>query len=556
MSGWRWALCLTLILAAGLFLVVEAGLSSSATYDEVAYLEIACDWWRTGRTERIARMGSPLTFWKVQQAPILWAIDQAGFGQVIDHPIEHQAVLLPLVRVGSAWIFGLGLLLTAGWAASELGATAGLVTAAFYALSPNLIGHGSLVTMEAPLVAASAGVFWAFTVYLRTVRWQWLVLSAMLAGLAFSCKFTAVLLPVLCVGAWGWTRLVAGNGLSRVVVGSAGRMAVFLTAMALGNVAVTLGTVLPLSKQTGAHPAIERALGVHLGQFVSHLSEIPVPQDAAAFVRQLQHQGSGGPSYLLGQTRQRGWWYYYLASLLVKVPLGILTLAVASGIARWRRATSGERLAQFAIVATLVITAIGSSRNYGFRYILFLAPPALVMIAALAQEGRAWRVALLAGLVIQAVAVSASRPSELSYFNVIAGGSEGGKHWLADSNLDWGQGLKALVRLQKQRPELRDLTLLYFGDTDPRHYGVSGTCRVVDAHGPRGFAWSEALACNTPYIAVSRSLQYGPWAPAGVLDSLRGLEPVAVTDDHTIAVYRRAEGRLSPRRETTSDRSR
>ncbi len=64
-----------------------------------------------------------------------------------------------------------------------------------FALSPNLLAHGSLATMEMPLVAASNGAFWSFWRFLDTRRERWLWSAAALAGLAFSCKFTAILFP-------------------------------------------------------------------------------------------------------------------------------------------------------------------------------------------------------------------------------------------------------------------------------------------------------------------------------------------------------------------------
>ena len=51
---------------------------SSATYDEVAYLRVAARWWRTGDQAEITRMGSPLTFWKLQQAPDALAARLSG----------------------------------------------------------------------------------------------------------------------------------------------------------------------------------------------------------------------------------------------------------------------------------------------------------------------------------------------------------------------------------------------------------------------------------------------------------------------------------------------
>ena len=62
----------------GLGLMADSLRQSSATYDEVAYLRVAARWWRTGDQDEITRMGSPLTFWKLQQVPVLWALDRIG----------------------------------------------------------------------------------------------------------------------------------------------------------------------------------------------------------------------------------------------------------------------------------------------------------------------------------------------------------------------------------------------------------------------------------------------------------------------------------------------
>ena len=90
----------------GLTLLLDSIRWTSATYDEVAYLRVAARWWRTGEQTAITRMGSPLTFWKLQQAPVLWTLDRLGRRELIDDPIGHQQELLPLVRagrVGSGW---------------------------------------------------------------------------------------------------------------------------------------------------------------------------------------------------------------------------------------------------------------------------------------------------------------------------------------------------------------------------------------------------------------------------------------------------------------------
>ena len=144
------------------------------------------------------------------------------------------------------------------------------------------------------------------------------------------------------------------------------------------------------------------------------------------------------------------------------------------------------------------------------------------------------------GLAGMAFAVYSIHPYELSYFNELTRGPIGGRKVLSDSNLDWGQGAKDLARLQVSRPELKDLTLFYFGDTDPSHYGVEGRRILFDANRtPEGLP--ACLSVETPYLAVSASLQWGPWGPPGYFRDLDSIAPVCYTSDTTIAIYRTAD---------------
>jgi hypothetical protein len=309
----------------------------------------------------------------------------------------------------------------------------------------------------------------------------------------------------------------------------------FLAVMAATNLAITAGATLPPSERTGAHPSLAGA-GV-LKSVADRLLETPLPQDGVGFARQMQHQRGGGPSYLLGERRMSGWWYYYFVCLAVKVPLSFWLLAAGRAVLLKRASpTPGDRLALVAIAGTLAIVAIGSSRNYGFRYILFLAPAAIVGISGLIGAGPLGRRIAWIGLAGQAIAVASIHPHELTYFHTLAGGPEGGRLILADSNLDWGQGARALARLQRERPQYRDLTLYYFGDTDPAAYGVVATTYRIDAHGPRR-PLPPHVSAATRYLAVSRSLQHGPWGSPGYFRDLDHLSPAAIVDDHTIAVY-------------------
>src|SRR5207245_2598306 len=160
---------------------------------------------------------------------------------------------------------------------------------------------------------------------------------------------------------------------------------------------------LPISERVGDHPTLASYPSAFRG-----LVEWPLPQDLVGFLTQMRHQRSGGPSYLLGERRMTGWWYYYFVAMAVKVPLS---------------------------------------------------------------------------------------------FWLLAGGRVGGRRILADSNLDWGQGLRGLARLQREDPRFRNLTVYYFGDTQPEFYDVAGICHVIDA-GTSHPDLPETFEERTKYIAA------------------------------------------------------
>ena len=250
---------------------------------------------------------------------------------------------------------------------------------------------------------------------------------------------------------------------------------IFAATMAFTDLAITGCAMLPASERVGWHPSFDGKYGPIIGPLITRVAETPIPQDLAAFIRQVHLQRSGAPSYLFGETRQTGWRYYYLVALAVKVPL-LFWLVMAARAALGRRSPCGETGldpagGDFDFRGDLLH---GIEAQFGFRYLLPVAPLAIVWISALGEAGRWPRRVAAIGLAGQVLAVAMIHPHELTYFNALAGGPAGGRTILSDSNLDWGQGLKSLVRLQQEDPAYRDLTLYYFGGTEPGRYGVAG----------------------------------------------------------------------------------
>jgi 4-amino-4-deoxy-L-arabinose transferase-like glycosyltransferase len=389
-------------------------------------------------------------------------------------------------------------------------------------------------------MTAMTGMLFLFWIFLRHGDRRAFAASAILGGLAFSCKFTAALAPPILGLLWFLSRWRDGDRrLGRMILIVTSAMMGYLALMAISNIVVTGGAVLPISESKGTHPVIENRFGSSLAACIGRLIEMPIPQDWVGFARQAQLQRSGAPSYLFGERRETGWSYYYLVALAVKVPISFWLILLARACWPRRIASAGrDWILPVTFLAFLAIASLGSSRNFGLRYLLPVAPPAIVWISGLAEGSRWSRRLVWAGLLGQVLAVASIHPYELTYFNVLAGGPIGGRRILADSNLDWSQGLKPLARLQHDHPEFRDLTLYYFGDTEPSRYGVVGRSYVIRATNP---VLPSQLAADTTYLAVSASLQWGPWGPPGFFHALDQLEPVCYTADTTIAIYRTAD---------------
>ena len=85
-------------------------------------------------------------------------------------------------------------------------------------------------------------------------------------------------------------------------------------------------------------------------------------------------------------------------------------------------------------------------------------------------------VGLLIWAAVEAIAI---HPHFLAYFNEIVGGSANGYKHLTDSNVDWGQGLKALGESLSEKDRADGIYLCYFGTADPHAYGIRAPDRVA-----------------------------------------------------------------------------
>ncbi len=246
-------------------------------------------------------------------------------------------------------------------------------------------------------------------------------------------------------------------------------------------------------------------------------------------------------SYLLGDLRSGGWWYFYLVALAAKTPIAML-LTGPAGLAlvarEGFRALDPWRMAPAALsLALLAFASFYSHINIGIRHVLILYP--FIAIGSAHLLATSWRAlrqvenrdlagvgsAVVLGLIgWQVSTLATANPDYLPYFNEALSNPE---RVLVDSDLAWGQDLR---RLEHRLAELKveAFSFAYLGTADltretfpklvrlPPGQPTTGWIAITAlarVHGGSGYGWLDAY---TPVERVGKSidLYFVPDPPA------------------------------------------
>ncbi len=443
----------------------------------------------------LTRDGRELSFWADG--------DQWRFGHfLLETGTRDPAGALAAARIVPILTGLAGGWLAFAWGRRLSGARAGLLAMLFLLFYPEYLGHARYVTLDVPTLVACAGLCH-------------LALPAHAGGAARRaswCVFAAVLALVkLPVAIFAAVTAVVAGALLRPEGDSKGRMAARLA----GTVAVlaVMGVVAQWamagfrfeltspSTPALAVPNTYATPSPHPGGAVGWLTEFAaehrlLPQAALAT---LNHTTAfeGRMQFLLGEWRRLGWWQYFAVTAGLKTPLPMLAgavLGLAWLVRTWRAKEAGARTAALLVApfAVLLALTVLSRVSIGHRHVLFAYFPVCVLmgcagaeLSARAGDGihRAARMApaaLAAWLVILCIHW---HPFQATYFNALAGGTElRGSLFLADSNIDWGEGLPETARELEARTGSRKCNLAAFGVGAPRAWGLGEFRFILPAY--------------------------------------------------------------------------
>ena len=451
---------------------------------------------------------------------------------------------LKLARAGNLIFAAALIILVYLWALELYGRRGALAAACLASLSPSLLAHGGLATVDMAATSALAAASYCMWRWSREPGWRWCLLSGVATGAALTTKFSILgFLPVIGVsylivarlGRWRAGGISSAGNLRE----AAARAAVYLLLTAAVIWAVYRFDVGPLSEPGNPYTPkfFQPGQESPAGRIIEAAGDqsFPAPLFWRGIVDVIDHNRGGHRAYLLGEFRQYGWWHFFWVVLGIKTTLPMLLLA-GFGIALWIRGARSERGdVVFAIIPIVVILGLGMAANIniGVRHILPLYPFLAIVAAAPfrgpdrigGRLGRAFAVPMLffawhAGESLRAY------PDYLPYFNQIARGREA--EFLADSNLDWGQDL-ARLGAHLEDKGIESITLVYFGRTDPELMGVDVSPLPT---GHPDFGW----------VAISVNHMLGIEGRFPAAEALRRHEPVDRVGK-SIWIYRMASPR-------------
>ncbi len=425
------------------------------------------------------------------------------------------------------------------WSRQLHGNRGGLLSLCLWVFCPNILAHCRLITTDVGSTALGVAATFVFWLYLRRPSWPKAMAAGVMLGLAELTKFSMLVLYAVWPFLW-LVRLILATPRAQVVrrfaIGVAqGLLIVALSALVIDagyrfeGVGIPLGRfefasstlTRPVAGGIRRAPASQNPFYALLWPFRENrfrgtmLAKLPAPlpehyllgfdeqkveadgipnrlrradralreghielarQEAAA-----ADQSVGGYTvYLNGVMRDSGWWYYYLCTLLYKVPEGTWCLVLFSLLLLFFKRRTREEWADEICLWTVPAVVLFSMSfltdiNLGLRYVLSIAPYVFIAAGKVVPwvEGlsglgrRIGRIFTLAALGLTVASALWIHPHYLAYFNWVSGGPERVPVRLIDSNLDWGQDLLGLRAWCREHAPGERVGLAYFGQINP-----------------------------------------------------------------------------------------
>lgn len=383
---------------------------------------------------------------------------------------------------------------------SMWGAGPAFLALTLFVFEPNFLAHGALVTTD---IGATLGIFLgvgSFYFYLKKPSALRLAGAGLAAGICLSAKHSGVLLfPMLLVLALAELfppRDSATRRFSPDLVQKALRLAISLAAIAAISFVVLWSCYgfRYAARPAGLHvnpplPEFAKQIGRESPAIVLQIARWHLlPESYLYGVADISSVGTI-PTVIFGKYYPSAQWFYFPSIFIVKSTLAFLVFCFLAPFGLALRGEKFRREMLFLIFppAIYLAVAMSSGINYGVRHLLPVYP-FLIILVSFAGWNLGKRHHSLAGLIAILIVFHAASsvrafPNYIPYANELWGGPARTHEILADSNVDWGQGLVALKQYI-DRHQIKNCWFAYFGQliVDVSYYGIP--CKAL----PTAFA--------------------------------------------------------------------
>ena len=392
-------------------------------------------------------------------------------------------VPMVLLTLGLGWMIFV-------FAKQLAGARAGVLAVALFTFEPTVLGHGRIVHTDLPAALAYLLFTFALYYYDRFPSMRRALVVGLAVGVALITKFSLVIVgPLFLLGVLVLLWRGPARGLTR---GQIVRHALLagLIALVIINAAyrfqrqdLLAGDVAWVASKSPEYAsAIMKAISVLSIFFPTYF--------LFGLYNLALHNHYGHSAYLLGEYSDHGWWYYFPVTFALKTTLAFLALTIAAlGWGSWRFVVRRDRRLLFLLIPIVAYTALSltSGVNIGIRHFLLVYPFLFILAAifldwllALSKWKSVTRIVTALLLLAMATEMVRAYPDYFPYMNQLRGNKPG---WqlLSDSNVEWGDDVKAVAEYLRARGEtqLRGataagwLTFRFFGieyfDIGPSH---------------------------------------------------------------------------------------
>ena len=378
-----------------------------------------------------------------------------------------------------------------------LGGWTPVVALGLLGLEPVMIAHGSLVTTDMAITAATLATALALYRANRVRPWAASACVGLAIGFMLVSKHSAlVILPGLLL-AFALDSIWPAHGKRSPVGTIPGKLGMLAAA---GLISLTM---LWAAYEFRYSATPERASTVELRSFLGAVGRPGIGETGSAKVLEVMGLsrlfpesylmgladiiGTGKrPSRILGKAYDSGQWFYFPIALSLKTSIPLLLLAPLGIVALYRQRKRRELLYLVVPPGAYLLVCMTSGINIGVRHVLPVYPFLLLLAAAGVQAAwrrqGAWRWSLAILLGYQAITLVRTAPDYLPFANAFWGGSDLGHQVLQDANAEWGQSRKRVAD-HVQREGIQECW--YAGVGAPMLHRADQPCRLL----PDGYRW-------------------------------------------------------------------